>query len=106
MSCANPSTIAVLPTPGSPIRTGLFFLRRDRISITRSKNNPVRSEEHTSELQSPYDLVRRPLLEKKKHKKATVRWLTLLRWGGSPIDSASTHPRPNPYSKRQSPVPL
>ena len=28
--CANPSTIAVLPTPGSPISTGLFFVRRDR----------------------------------------------------------------------------
>ena len=28
--------MAVLPTPGSPISTGLFFLRRDRISITRS----------------------------------------------------------------------
>src|SRR6266705_6580773 len=28
---------------------------------------PVRSEEHTSELQSPYDLVCRLLLEKKKH---------------------------------------
>ena len=36
MSWASPSTIAVLPTPGSPIRTGLFFLRRERISITRS----------------------------------------------------------------------
>src|SRR5207248_10186979 len=29
----------------------------------------VRSEEHTSELQSPYDLVCRLLLEKKKHNK-------------------------------------
>ena len=34
--CASPSTIAVLPTPGSPISTGLFFLRRERIWITRS----------------------------------------------------------------------
>ena len=25
---ANPSTMAVLPTPGSPIRTGLFLVRR------------------------------------------------------------------------------
>ena len=33
---ARPSTMAVLPTPGSPISTGLFFLRRDRICITRS----------------------------------------------------------------------
>ena len=24
--CAKPSTIAVLPTPGSPIKTGLFFV--------------------------------------------------------------------------------
>jgi hypothetical protein len=28
MSCASPSTMAVLPTPGSPMRTGLFFFRR------------------------------------------------------------------------------
>ena len=26
---ANPSAIAVLPTPGSPINTGLFFVRRE-----------------------------------------------------------------------------
>src|SRR5207248_7608741 len=31
-----------------------------------------RSEEHTSELQSPYDLVCRLLLEKKKKKTATI----------------------------------
>src|ERR671918_424920 len=35
MSSASPSTIAVLPTPGSPMSTGLFFLRRARISMTR-----------------------------------------------------------------------
>ena len=29
--CANPSAIAVLPTPGSPISTGLFLVRRLRI---------------------------------------------------------------------------
>ena len=33
---ARPSAIAVLPTPGSPIRMGLFFLRRLRIWATRS----------------------------------------------------------------------
>ena len=32
---ARPSTIAVLPTPGSPISTGLFLVLRDRIWITR-----------------------------------------------------------------------
>src|SRR5438094_6321050 len=34
-------------------------------------SSSVRSEEHTSELQSPYDLVCRLLLEKKKKKKKT-----------------------------------
>ena len=33
--CARPSTTAVLPTPGSPISTGLFFVRRERIWTTR-----------------------------------------------------------------------
>ena len=33
--CAKPSAIAVLPTPGSPIKTGLFFVRRDKIWMTR-----------------------------------------------------------------------
>ena len=32
--CASPSTTAVLPTPGSPISTGLFFVLRERIRIT------------------------------------------------------------------------
>ncbi len=31
MRWAKPSTIAVLPTPGSPINTGLFLVRRERI---------------------------------------------------------------------------
>ena len=40
---ARPSTIAVLPTPGSPIRTGLFLLLRDNICITRriSSSRPI-----------------------------------------------------------------
>ena len=32
--CAKPSAIAVFPTPGSPIRTGLFLFLRERIWIT------------------------------------------------------------------------
>ena len=32
--CASPSTTAVLPTPGSPIKTGLFFVFLERILIT------------------------------------------------------------------------
>ena len=40
---ANPSTMAVLPTPGSPIRTGLFFVRRDSTCIVRriSSSRPI-----------------------------------------------------------------
>jgi hypothetical protein len=43
MRCARPSTIAVLPTPGRPISTGLFLVRRERIWITRriSSSRPM-----------------------------------------------------------------
>jgi len=35
ISCARPSTMAVLPTPASPMSTGLFLVRRQRIWMTR-----------------------------------------------------------------------
>jgi hypothetical protein len=43
MRRAIPSTIAVLPTPGSPIRTGLFLVRRDSTCIERriSSSRPM-----------------------------------------------------------------
>ena len=43
MRCANPSTIADLPTPGSPIKTGLFLVRRDRTCMIRriSSSRPI-----------------------------------------------------------------
>ena len=43
MRSASPSTIAVLPTPGSPISTGLFLVRRDSTWITRriSSSRPI-----------------------------------------------------------------
>jgi hypothetical protein len=43
MRWASPSTMAVLPTPGSPISTGLFLVRRDRTWITRrtSSSRPI-----------------------------------------------------------------
>ena len=43
MRCARPSTIAVLPTPGSPISTGLFLVRRCRIWMQRriSSSRPM-----------------------------------------------------------------
>ena len=43
MRCASPSTTAVLPTPGSPMRTGLFFVRRESTCTTRriSESRPM-----------------------------------------------------------------
>ena len=43
MRCASPSTMAVLPTPGSPISTGLFLVRRDSTWMTRrtSSSRPI-----------------------------------------------------------------
>ncbi len=43
MRWARPSTMAVLPTPGSPISTGLFLVRRERTWITRriSSSRPI-----------------------------------------------------------------
>src|SRR6185503_15777379 len=40
---ASPSTIAVLPTPGRPTSTGLFFVRRPRICSVRriSGSRPI-----------------------------------------------------------------
>ena len=41
--CARPSTMAVLPTPGSPISTGLFLVRRCNTWIVRriSSSRPI-----------------------------------------------------------------
>ena len=39
MRCASPSAMAVLPTPGSPMRQGLFFWRRLSIWMTRSSSS-------------------------------------------------------------------
>ena len=43
MRCAKPSTMAVLPTPGSPISTGLFLVRRCSTWIARriSSSRPI-----------------------------------------------------------------
>src|SRR5438094_6756425 len=48
---------------GSPVVEGLGGLSTTDLEAIRN-----RSEEHTSELQSPYDIVCRLLLEKKKKK--------------------------------------
>ena len=43
MRCARPSTTAVLPTPGSPMSTGLFLVRRVSTWLTRriSASRPI-----------------------------------------------------------------
>src|SRR5207248_11459852 len=51
------------PSPTAAPRTGTSS------RLDARARPPSRSEEHTSELQSPYDLVCRLLLEKKKKKK-------------------------------------
>src|SRR5207248_11358872 len=48
----------------SPLRCSTPVVRFRR----PTPRHPTRSEEHTSELQSPYDLVCRLLLEKKKNR--------------------------------------
>src|SRR5207248_11211168 len=55
----------------SPTPTGSAppHLSLDNTDGRASKPAPMRSEEHTSELQSSYDLVCRLLLEKKKREK-------------------------------------
>src|SRR5438034_5574695 len=44
-------------------------IRRDKDAQSQERSEKIRSEEHTSELQSHSDLVCRLLLEKKKKKK-------------------------------------
>ena len=43
MRWASPSAMAVLPTPGSPISTGLFLVRRSKICMMRrtSSSRPI-----------------------------------------------------------------
>src|SRR5215216_8189085 len=60
-----------LPIPAPPSSAPSSF----RISATGAAAWPVRSEEHTSELQSPDHLVCRLLLEKKKKKNSMTELL-------------------------------
>src|SRR5689334_23952706 len=55
------------PPPGRARRAGVSHARRDQL---RAKQ---RSEEHTSELQSQFQLVCRLLLEKKKRRRAALQ---------------------------------
>src|SRR5437867_5021220 len=75
----------------------IWLRRRGRLRYWRQRHpqgrrcscpcTSPRSEEHTSELQSPYDLVCRLLLEKKNEWRAgrkSVRWIRTLPFSGRP----------------------
>src|SRR5207249_1880376 len=65
----NKHKVNVVDTPG----IGNFFSdARAALQVSEAALVVVRSEEHTSELQSRFDLVCRLLLEKKKKKKKTL----------------------------------
>src|SRR5258708_10809247 len=67
---ALPISFADVWTSRPPVTTAEFSLPRKAPHITRRDS---RSEEHTSELQSPDHLVCRLLLEKKKKSKKIVK---------------------------------
>src|SRR3989454_5399626 len=60
-------TITVADPAPNPNSSGKIELAIKSVTV-RGTSYPVRSEEHTSELQSPCNLVCRLLLEKKKKK--------------------------------------
>src|SRR5438094_5649338 len=76
--CASATRFApVIPTSTAPSCTySGMSLGRTSSRSTGAFAHGTRSEEHTSELQSPYDLVCRLLLEKKKNKTLTSTWST------------------------------
>src|SRR5437867_4730849 len=63
----RPLQISVVQSTGLPASSSVARAVVTIAGLTGSKPNSSRSEEHTSELQSPYDLVCRLLLEKKKN---------------------------------------
>src|SRR5688500_19590876 len=57
----------------------IFYANRDKLNdpdkIQVGQQLVIRSEEHTSELQSPCNLVCRLLLEKKKKGQSVAKWI-------------------------------
>src|SRR5437867_8062227 len=62
------STTGTTPRQNLQSRNSTFGSPTNIARIGRENGAYLRSEEHTSELQSPYDLVCRLLLEKKKQR--------------------------------------
>ena len=100
--CASPSAMAVLPTPGSPISTGLFFVRRLSTWITRriSSSRPMTG----SSLPSCAAAVRsRPYLSSAWNLSSGFMSVTRCGPRTAPIASRSTSLRA-PASRRISPA--
>src|SRR5437867_9359679 len=69
-------------------------------SIALAQGGGARSEEHTSELQSPYDLVCRLLLEKKKDTAIQALEQVLRARDSRPPSRARTQPRGGSAGRR------
>src|SRR5207248_11138902 len=65
--CSHEECAGSSPCPD--LQVDSFVLSRVIATPSARRGEKNRSEEHTSELQSPYDLVCRLLLEKKKNKR-------------------------------------
>src|SRR5256885_12101863 len=61
---------------------GVDSLAPQRLDVRPPDPREVRSEEHTSELQSPCNLVCRLLLEKKSERRSRSTSLAFIRWQG------------------------
>src|SRR5947208_11742667 len=90
-SSERPSFLVHSPLPSPSMRTlPPAFWSRPQAAITKAsfvathQISSTRSEEHTSELQSPDHLVCRLLLEKKKHQR-THRTIYSIRRGLRPV---------------------
>ena len=94
MRTANPSRIAVLPTPASPISMGLFFRRRDRIwRVCRISSSRPITGSRTFFLAS---LVKSMPVSTEKRRPALGP-----RWGGLKLKEASRAYRTCPSTRHR-----
>ena len=80
MRWANPSTMAVLPTPGSPISTGLFLERRCRIWMVRR-------------ISSSRPMTGSSLPARARSVRSSVYFFSASRWPSASCDSTAWPPR-------------
>src|SRR5438094_6371303 len=78
----SPPSVALVPSSSVWTRLLVLFACFDEPSVAAK-----RSEEHTSELQSPYDLVCRLLLEKKKNELVSLQHINEKNMNIKPLNS-------------------